>query len=79
MMQSTAPQRRRREEGHTRNGPRVGEGEQGTIFGTSSNTVLGTSGAAALPQRSSSRLEAGNKRLTVCGAGISEAGSRGSL
>lgn len=56
-------------------GPEAGEGEQGTIcpsiiFSTSSNTVLGMD-ATALQWRSSSWLDADERKLTMCRAGVS--------
>lgn len=48
------------------------------VFSPSYNIVLGTDGAAALPWRSSSWLEIDDRKLIICGAGVYEAGSRGS-
>ena len=56
--------RRRREE-EARTGPEWVRGNH-IIFDPSSTVMLATGGAAALPQRSSSRLEAADKRNSQC-------------
>lgn len=70
-------------DGDARNEPRGGEREQGTcsriIFSICTNIARGMNGAAALPWRNSTWLEADNRKLTMCGADVSEVGSRAEM